>query len=1014
MKAPIPFLAMLFSSLLLVAGSERAHASAYGPPPADNVKIDVSSSSVKTNSTATLTVTVTRRNGTPEADGTILSATVSPPTIGTVAGVGAAGTASGSTSPLVGGVASFVFIAGNTPGTATITISLPPVNNHPNTVTTTTQIAVSVPDSSDPGAGNNPSLVISPTTVTLPQNLAGVGPYLGSPYMAELKVEWRGLITGQLLNGKISASITPTVVAAFSTLDDPTTPWVGETKTPPTAEGNEFLTELGSGPITVTAGIGTIYVHAGSVTGTATLNVTALDPETNRTISSQMKINVITPPGANLPTSLTLSQSTGGVYINAPGTPGPQSKAIIATVGNIYGTPAIAAPGTDNIRFEIVGPAGTDALLSGFSPALGVQQVGTSITAATGSGGANVYFLAGKKSGPVQIQATVDAYDGDIGNGVTIPITATTSVMVSDGRLYNLTITTPVVNAIAVNGVSASTSTSGGSAPTIPLKPDATYSLTVSALATDRQGNPVPPGTEIRFGLIDGPQTTDVASSCGLADFQICGTLGNPQPGGTYFSSPDGHFHSKGGGAGPGDTLVVFGKQRHGAPAGYDDLETALSIAKVVDDTTLFTYFPFNLNDTSGSTPPSAPLPYVIGRATIGNINSPVTTDSNGRTSITGVATTTLNYPVSQLSKSVVIWAQGAGTDPLATNPANSTRTVTDAIVTGYPGLADVKIIVSPSPIPGNTTADVQVCIIDALRVPIPGVAFDYSFGSLGVGSGSVDGVDGASGHLTKPTDTNGCVDVSVTTNGLASSSGGGSGSSGGPTLTFSSGAGGATTTTNIVVSSGPILLAAPSALNSGVSTVTLTLLQSDGTPVPGVQLTGTCDAKISIQSPPAPTDAHGKTTVTISADLDAYKSPSSGKCTFTTSTGTPVATVNLQGIDLCLVDQTNPLCGFKYTLTISLLSGGGNAYGSISSAPGGLACAMGATTSGSPPVVTGVQPTSCSAEFLSGSAVAVAATVTSGSSVTWSGNCPPQVGSPLSTSVIMNSPQNCTVTFNP
>ena len=39
----------------------------------------------------------------------------------------------------------------------------------------------------------------------------------------------------------------------------------------------------------------------------------------------------------------------------------------------------------------------------------------------------------------------------------------------------------------------------------IPPDPDATLSLAVSALGTDRQGNPVLPGTPIRFGSVDEP-----------------------------------------------------------------------------------------------------------------------------------------------------------------------------------------------------------------------------------------------------------------------------------------------------------------------------------------------------------------------------------------------------------------------------------------------------------------------------------------------------------------------------
>jgi len=930
MKAPIRFLTLLFGSLFLIAGSGFVRASAFGPPSADSVKINVSSTSVGTNTTATLTVTVTRRNGAPETDGTVISATVSPPTIGAVAGVGASGTASGSTSPLVGGVASFVFIAGNTPGTATVSISLPPANGYPNTVVSKVPITVVQ------GDGNNPSLKISPTSVTLPQNLVGAAPYFGSPYMAELTVEWRGLITGQLLNGTISVATSPVGSIAFSMLDDPTTPWTGETKTPQTAEGNEFLTELGSGPVKVTAGIATIFVHAGASTGPATLTITALDPETNRTISSQLNVNVVTPPGANLPTALTLSQAAGGVYVKDSN--GPQSKLITATATNIYGTPVVSNPGVDNVRFDIVGPSGTDAQLFGLSNS-GWPQIGSSVLTATGAGDASVYLFAGHEQGPVQIRATMDAYDGDAGNGVTNPITATTTVVVSDGRLYSLTITSPVVNAIAVNGITSSTSTSGGSGgtTTTPTNPDATYSLTVSAIATDRQGNPVLPGTEIRFGLIDTPQAPDFTSTCnGLGAFQICGTLGNPSPGAVFFSSPDGQFKTAGGGAGPGDTLVVFGKQWHGVPDGNDDLESALPITSIANQTQLFTLFPFNRNDTTGSKTLADPLPYVIGRATIGNINSPATTylvtsnEVTGSDSVTkAVATTKLNYPSSRLNHGVVIWAQGTGPDT-AFKDANgnpTTRLVTDAIMTTYPAVADLIVSASPNPIPGNGTVPVTVCVTDALHVPIANLRFNFSFSNLGAGSGTVDSVvdgkvfngDSQTGWTHGATGSDGCVTASVYTNGIASSSGG-SGSSGTPTLTFSApGYGpGSTGSVAIPITAGGdlILQVSPSALGGLGGPVTLTLLTSNGKPVPGVQLKGTCTGDtVNLSSGPGTTGSDGKTGATISANLDGYLkggtpvAAGSGSCTFTTASGSPTAIVNLKGTDFCVTNPTDPAC---------------------------------------------------------------------------------------------------------
>jgi len=1034
MKAPIRFLTLLLGSLFFIAAGGQARACSYCTPPADNVSIDVSANSIGTNSTATLTVTVTRRNGTPETDGTLISATVSPPSIGSIAGSGSSVVGS-SSSPLSGGVASFVFIANNTPGTATITVSVPPVNGHPTTVTSKVTITVVQ------GDGNNPSLKVTPSTVTLPQNLVGAGPAFGSPYMAEVQVEWRGLISGQLINGKISVATSPVGSIAFSTLDDPTTPWTGETKTPPTAEGNEFLTELGSGPVNVTAGIGTIFIHSGATTGPATLTITAVDPETNRTISSQIAVNVITPPGANLPTSVTLSQAAGGVYVN--GSNGPQSKIVTATLTNIYGTPVVADSGVDNVQFDIVGPSGTDAKLFGVS-AGGLPQIGSSVKTAAGSGDANVYLMAGNVQGPVQIRATVDGYDGDVGNGVTIPITATTTVVVSDGQLYSLTITSPMVSAIAVNGITSSSSTSTSGSSTTPTQPDATYSLTVSAIATDRQGNPVLPGTEIRFGLIDTPQAPDFTSTCnGLGAFQICGSQGSPQPGALYFSSPDGQFKTAGGGAGPGDTLVVFGKQWHGVPDGNDDLESALQISGIASQTQLFTLFPFNRNDTTGSKTLADPLPYVIGRATIGNINSPVATDSSGAATVTGTATTKLNYPSSRINRGVVIWAQGTGPDTAFKDSSGNptTRLVTDVVMTVYPGVADLIVSASPNPIPGNTTVSVNVCVVDAQHVPIPGVRFGFSFSDLGVGSGTVVGVDGpASAGLTHDaTGPDGCVVANVSTQGIAgSSSGGGSGSSSGtPTLTFvapgySAGSSGSVAIP-INANGDLILLVSPSALPGIGGNVTLTLKSSNGKPVSGVQLTGTCTGKtVSLSSGPGTTGDNGTTSATIAADLNAYGTVNTGTCTFTTATGSPTATVNLTGVDRCVEEPTNPAC----TTSGGTGGGTGNTVNITVDASHSPAAPSGCTTTGCSATVTatisggtavfspsGTKTVTCygtpsqaasTCQLTVPTGVAsinvTAAPATGGTFTSWSGACS---GTTPATTLTIAGTTACTATFN-
>ncbi len=894
MKALSKFFLPLVAMLALAGcggGSGGSSGSAFEPPQ-DLLTVSVAASSITTNNYTTLTVSVKKQDGTAEADGTSISASVSPATIGSISGAtGNAGTS--ATSALSGGTTSFIFNSATNVGTAIITVSLPPIGGNPNSVTASTNIAVTQ------GNGIDPRLKLVATATTLPLNpyaaLAETAPfpgnYLGSPYIAEVAVEWRHT-NGQLVTGtsKVNVAIAPVTNAGFSTLDDPTTPWTGETTNPQTITGNEFLTILGSGPVNVTGGVGTIFVHADDVPGTATLSVTAVDPDNGETISSQLTFTIAGATSNNLPGAVSISQAAGGVYIS--GSNGAQSKLVSATVTDGNGA-LIANPSDDqgnswdNVQFQIVGPAGTDAKLSAQNAA-GSSQTGTTVVTSTHNGVANVTFQAGAQQGPVQVKATVDRGDNNVDNGIQDAVSATASVIVSDGKLYSLTLAVPGTNAILVNAVSTA-----ATASVIPTNPNASYSLTISAIGTDRQGNPVVPGTVLNFGSLDTPQSNFA--------FSIAGVQGNPAEGGTSFTANDGHFISAGGGSGPGDTLIVIGKQSEGAPAGNDDLESAAKITAVYSNTSLNVATAFNLNDTTGaSINNGSVLPYVIGRATIGNVSTPAATNT------VGVATTTLNYPVSALGKASAVWVQGTGID----NITGGTKTITDAALVGFPGVAPAKIVISPSPIPGNIKAGVSVtvCIEDAAASPLAGVQFQFTFANLGIGSGKVDNL-ASSGNVPQLTDASGCVTTTVLTAGVPSS---GTGTSG-PSLTFA--ADGASATAPITVSSGPILLATPSALGGTGGSVTLTLEDSDGGPVSGVLLVGSCtgDPSISISSPPGVTGASpypaGVTSATITANLDSSTTtPGSGSCTFTTGTGTPSATVTLSGI--CTVSASPSPCG--------------------------------------------------------------------------------------------------------
>ena len=916
MKALSKFFVLLLATFGLAScgGGGGGSQSAFTPTPADDIALSLAATSIPTNSFTTLTVTVTRHDGTVEANGTSISASISPTTIGSIAGAsGSSGTT--ATNSLSGGKTTFTFNSTSQTGTATITVSVPAgTNGASTTATASTAVTVVAGNSQDPRlqiSASATTLPVSPYTFSAQQVTPFPGNVIGSPYISEITLTYRH-DNGQLASsGSLSASVSPTSVFQLSL-----------------GPADAQLHSLASTEsVSVTAGVGTLYLHSGTTPGSGILSVTAPDPDNaSQTISSQIAINVA--GGATgLAASISIS-AAGAVYVSSSG--GPQSTTISAKVTD--GSNALVADpsGFDNVVFEIVGPATSDAKLSGVNAA-GQTVTGKTIDTVTHNGVAAVTLESGSLTGPVQVRATADRGDNSVDNGVQDAVSATATVVISDGKLYSLTLTSPVVNAIIVNPVSSDVTVAPGSTPG---NPNATYSFTVSATGTDRQGNPVVPGTQVKFGSIDSPETNGL--------FSISGVHGNPQEGGTFFTATDGHFHTAGGGAGPGDTLVVFGKQAHGAPAGNSDLESAAKVTAVNSETSLSVATPFNRNDTTGTLVDNGSvLPYVVGRALIGNITSPQTTNN------IGAASTTLNYPVSALGKPLVVWAQGNGTD----NITGQSTIVTDAALYVYPGVAPLTINVSPNPIPGDITTIVTACVQDALQIPISGVQFSFAFGGLGVGTGKLDGISTA-GVVPDLTGSDGCVDTTVVTNGINTTDS--------ATLTFS--LGDVSKVTPIKVNAGLILLANPTVLGGTGGLVTLTLLNSDGTPVPNVQLVGTCtgDPSISIVAqsgqtvPILPTNAKGQATVAIIAALNKVGSAGSGSCTFTTATGSPKVTVTLQGIDQCSagVSPAPEGCpttgGTATTATITLTihpSDAKTANVAIASSPFGLICTLSADT---------------------------------------------------------------------
>jgi hypothetical protein len=895
MKFVSPFktllLLMLAATLTACGGGGGSGGDGGFTPTGIRATATASSGTIGVNSATDITVRVTTPNGTPVINGTTVSAVVTPAGIGNISAP-----TGGLTATTVGGNATFRFQSGTQTGTATINFTASEAGTS-QTATATATITIT-------GASTGDSrLTITPVRSSLPINAFNVDPFIGSPYMTEVVINVRTL-SGQAVTQEdgLVVSLSPVgSTGGYTTLDDPTTTTI-----------NEFLVRRQSGPVDINAGRATVFVHSLNFSGTTVLTASFVDPETNQTVTQTFTftINAVTPP---LPTSIRLNPIGDIIYVTGSGgnTSGQIEAFVSDGIGQPVPDPVAGNARFNNVRFEIVGPD-TGERLSGVNAA-GQTVSGRSISVATVGGVAGVIFTAGTQTGNFVVRATTDRADNNVDNGIQDPVTADRTVIVSDGRLFSIEITSPVQNAIGVNPILVSPDVTVPPGQT-PNDPNGTYSVTVSIIATDRQGNPVLPGTPIRFGLIDEPQvdTTGV--------FEISGPDGNPQEGGTLFTAPTGQFRTAGGGAGPGDTLVLFGKE----VTGNRDHESARIIASIQSETSLTVQRRFNFNDDTGVSVNSGPvIPYIIGRAVTGNIGANAFTDENG------VATTRMNYPVSAIGKRVVVWAQGDG-DIVNGTP----ETVADVDILAFPGIADLLLTASPTTIPANGTYPVRLCVVDAIDSPIQGVRISFGFGG-GI-TGSVDGVPG-SGIVGTPTGADGCTIANVSTTGVPT---------GGGNVTFSVGA---STAVVQIVRDALVLQARPSVITSGSQRVVLTLLNSAGVPQPGYQITGTCTGTngtiVALSDGPGVTNANGETTVQItSTNLNQVGQAGGGSCTFRTVDGSATTTVQIIGEDLCETVFSPPPDGcpnsttqFPLTLT---LNGAGGGY-TVSSNPTGITCAV-------------------------------------------------------------------------
>lgn len=784
-------------------------------------------------------------------------------------------------------IATYFFAAGPQAGTAQLTASVTaPLKSgkiDPVTLICTTEFQTGARDvrrvfEYTVNAGPEPfvRLAAVPGRTTLPVNTFDVAATPGSPYLTAVEVTQKTAF-GVLVNGgSVTATVARPDIIQLSLADDPATTAI-----------NELNNKSASITANVIAGKALFYVHSRQRAGSAVVRITGTEGSGSALSSFGIDLNITVGSAPGLISQVAITSDARSVYIansNANTVLPLQVRATDEAGESI----ADAASGVNNVLLEIVNPNGETLVATN---AAGTAVTGTSIRTRTSQSIASAVFRAASRQGLVQIRATLDSSDNNVDNGIQAPVFATKSVTVSDGKLFDLTLTSPVVglidNTVKVTGFPENQS-------------NGTYSTILSVVATDRQGNPALPNTAIEFGLIDSP--TVGYPTQGSGQFVITGNDGDPAEGGFNFSAPGGAFTTAGGGAGPGDTLIIFG----GDFGPNRDMESARIIARVNGPTSLdiASSTRFTLNDDTGVSVNRGPvLPYAIGRASIGTVTNTALTNDKG------VATTTVNYPVSRIGHTYIAWARGAGDTPAGQTTA---ELVSDVEVTRFGAALNLTITAAPSTITSGRTTNVQICVRDNFQNLVPSAFIRYGFDKA---SGTVDGA--SDGLVRLATDQNGCTIAAVRAF-LAAATGTAAAPDG--AIIFSVVGAPTSATVKITASTGTVLFAIPEILGGDGGQVTLRLLDGSGEPITGVQIGGSCGTGAGITIPPGRTNAQGETTATISGvNLSGPNVAASATCTFTALGAT--ATVKLQGVDTCKLGFSPPPAGCPVTPPVVLPS---------------------------------------------------------------------------------------------
>ncbi|MCP5159369.1 MAG: putative Ig domain-containing protein [Gammaproteobacteria bacterium] len=388
-----------------------------------------------------------------------------------------------------------------------------------------------------------------------------------------------------------------------------------------------------------------------------------------------------------------------------------------------------------SIQFDLAPTLASGAL---FDPE-DLTQGFRSLPVESTSGLATAFFHAFETPGIVTI--TASAQDPNTGQVVSASIQI--EVYNEERPPASITFTGPYVNAVLA----------GESRFGDPPIQDGTYSRVVSVVVNDANGNPTNPNTQIKFYVIDGP-LTGYPNNPG--EFFIAGSNGDPAEGQTQFRARNGNFKTKG--VLPFDWLMLDGRLLSASGPNNIYHTSLRRVQQVVRPNVLAVQQSFKTGKNNRGT-----VPYIIGRAESAAILSP------SFTSLTGVASTVLTYPVEKLGQTAVLMACTTDMNVCGfLNTCDASGANCKSVYLGVTNGSDRTLTVSTISLGPNRSTDVRMCLRDVNFTPLPATAIRYDVGARGpaVVTLTANGVTNANVRGSFLTGSDGCTTVAIASSG--------------------------------------------------------------------------------------------------------------------------------------------------------------------------------------------------------------------------------------------------------